>query len=254
MATAATPQSDYRFREGADQSRFVARWLKVWVALLAVVTLVVVVYLIAITNSLASINGNLATADDAVTGAGGDVRTLPDQVESVNASLGGIDPALQPITGQADAIVSNLTSINGKLVDVNSSLIDTDGSLKDTNGMLVSIDRSLIDTTGLLQSIKGLTADINGTLFSANEPNGPCGGDREPGTINTADQNCAFPEKDGVQNIHQRVAIANGDLAPALADANSIVASLGNADAGVVGSLQGICDSLVAGGVLGCDA
>ncbi len=251
MATAATPQSDYRFREGADQSRFVARWLKVWVALLAVVTLVVVVYLIAITNSLASINGNLATADDAVTGAGGDVVTLPDQVESVNASLGGIDPALQPITGQAGAIIANLDSINGKLVDVNGSLIDTDNSLIDTNGTLVTIDGSLKNTTGVLQSILGLTTSIEGVLFNANEPNGPCHSGRDPGAINSADNECSA-EKLGVQNIHQRVGIANGDLNPALGDADSIVASLGNDGAGVVGSLVGICDSLVAGTVLGC--
>jgi hypothetical protein len=254
MATAATPQSDYRFREGADQSRFVARWLKVWVALLAVVTLVVVVYLIAITNSLASINGNLATADDAVTGAGGDVKTLPDQVESVNASLGGIDPALQPITGQASAIIANLDSINGKLVNVNSSLIDTDGSLKNTTSTLVTIDGSLKNTTGVLQSILGLTTSIEGVLFQADAPNGDCRGTRDAGAINSADNGCEFPAKDGVQNIHQRVAIANGDLNPALADANSIVASLGNDGAGVVGSLVGICDSLVAGTVLGCSS
>ncbi|MGI8757888.1 MAG: hypothetical protein ACR2K0_01110 [Acidimicrobiales bacterium] len=251
MATAATPQSDYRFREGADQSRFVARWLKVWVALLAVVTLVVVVYLIAITNSLASINGNLATADDAVTGAGSDVKTLPDQVESVNASLGGIDPALQPITGQASAIIANLDSINGKLVNVNSSLIDTDGSLKDTTSTLVTIDGSLKNTTGVLQSILGLTTSVEGVLFQADQPNGPCWNETVPGPITSGIDGCAV-EKDGVQNIHQRVSIANGDLNPALADADSIVASLGNDGAGVVGSLVGICDSLVAGTVLGC--
>lgn len=246
MATAATPQSDYRSRGSADQSRFLARWLKVWVALLAVVVLVVVVYLIAITNSLASINGNLATADDAVTGAGGDVKTLPDQVESVNASLGGIDPALQPIPGQADAIVGNLTSINGKLVDI-------DNSLKDTNGKLVTIDSSLKDTTGVLRAILGETTAINSELVSANQPNGPCWNETDPGPITEADMGCD-PSKDGVQNIHQRVSLANGDLNPALGDANRIVASLGNNNAGVVGSLQGICDSLVAGTVLGCSS
>ncbi|MBW3644238.1 MAG: hypothetical protein KY441_01885 [Actinobacteria bacterium] len=245
MATAATPQSDYRSRGSADQSRFLARWLKVWVALMAVVVLVVVVYLIAITNSLASINGNLATADDAVTGAGGDVKTLPDQVESVNASLGGIDPALQPIPGQADAIVGNLTSINGKLVDI-------DGSLKDTNGKLVTIDSSLKDTTGVLSAILGETTAINGELVSANQPNGPCWNETDPGPITEADMGCE-PSKDGVQNIHQRVSLANGDLNPALGDANRIVASLGNDSEGVVGSLNGICDSLVAG-VLGCSS
>ncbi len=245
MATAATPQSDYAARGSADQSRFLGRWLKVWVALLAVVVLVVVVYLIAITNSLASINGNLATADDAVTGAGGDVKTLPDQVESVNASLGGIDPALQPITGQADAIVGNLTSINGKLVDV-------DNSLKDTNGKLVTIDSSLKNTTGVLRAILGETTGIRGLLVSANQPAGPCWNETVPPPITEGPFDCE-PAKDGVQNIHQRVSLANGDLNPALGDANRIVASLGNDNAGVVGSLKGICDSLVLS-TLGCSS
>jgi hypothetical protein len=165
----------------------------------------------------------------------------------------GIDPALQPITGQADQIIANLTSINGKLVDIDGSLRDTDGSLRDTNGRLVDIDRSLIDTTGLLVSIEGLTSDIDGTLFSANAPNGECAGTRDPGAI-SPDEECEFPAKDGVQNIHQRVGIANGDLDPALADADAIVASLGDDNAATVGSLRGICDSLVAGTVLGCDS
>jgi len=95
-----------RSRTGsADDSRFLDRWLKVWITLLIVVTLVVVVYLVAITNSLASINGNLGVANNAVTGAGGDTKTLPDQVQGINASLAAIDPALKPIPGQADEII-----------------------------------------------------------------------------------------------------------------------------------------------------
>ncbi|HVL03795.1 MAG TPA: hypothetical protein VM386_05090, partial [Acidimicrobiales bacterium] len=133
-------------------------------------------------------------------------------------------------------------------------LIDTDGSLKDTTGMLGTIDASLIDTTGILQSVKGLTASIDTTLFSANEPAGSCWGERDPAPVVTGVDMCEFPAKDGVQNIHQRVAIANGDLTAALGDANNIVASLGNDGAGVVGSLNGICSSLVAGSVLGCGA
>ena len=57
-------------RPANDQTTFLSRWLKVWVILLTVVVLVVVVYLVIITNSLANINGNLATADRAVSGAG----------------------------------------------------------------------------------------------------------------------------------------------------------------------------------------
>lgn len=162
-------QAGYRRepRMAEDQSRFLARWLKVWVALLTVVTLVVVVFLIFITNSLASINGNLATARNAVTGAGGDVKTLPDQVERINASLSGIDPALIPIPGQADQIIASLSSIDSKLRN-------TDSSLKDTSGILVTV--------------LGQANNIRGVLVDADNP----------------------PDRLGVQNIHQRVAFANG--------------------------------------------
>ncbi len=162
-------QAGYRRepRMAEDQSRFLARWLKVWVALLTVVTLVVVVFLIFITNSLASINGNLATARNAVTGAGGDVKTLPDQVERINASLSGIDPALIPIPGQADQIIASLSSIDAKLRN-------TDSSLKDTSGILVTV--------------LGQANNIRGVLVDADNP----------------------PDRLGVQNIHQRVAFANG--------------------------------------------
>ena len=154
-------------RMAEDQSRFIARWLKVWVALLTVVTLVVVVFLIFITNSLASINGNLATARNAVVGAGGDVKTLPDQVDRINASLSGIDPALKPIPGQADQIIAALSSIDSKLKN-------TDSSLKDTSGILITV--------------LGQANTIRGVLVDADNP----------------------PDGFGVQNIHQRVAFANG--------------------------------------------
>ncbi len=166
-ATARTVSYRRAPRASEDQARFIARWLKVWVALLTVVTLVVVVFLIFITNSLASINGNLATANDAVTGAGGDVKTLPDQVQNVNASLTGIDPALKPIPGQADQIIAALTSIDSKL--------------RTTDGSLAQIDSTLSTVLGQAGSIRGLLVD-------ADNP----------------------PDRLGVQNIHQRVAVANG--------------------------------------------
>ena len=174
---------------------FIKKWLVVWIVLLAVVTLVVVVFLVTITNSLASINGNLAVADRAVTGAGGDTKTLPDQVERVNGSLGGIDPALKPIPGQADAIIASLVSIDGKLRR-------TDGSLR--------------DTSGVLKTVLGQVGDVRGVLVDADDP----------------------PDKFGVQNIHRRVAVANGqgntgdmatspnNLTNAKADTGSVLGNL----------------------------
>ncbi len=213
-----------------DESRFLSRWLKVWVALLAVVTLVVVVYLIAITNSLAAINGNLATADSAVTGAGGDTASLPDQVQGINGSLAAIDPALKPIPGQADQIIGLLSSIDSSLADTDSSLINTSSSLQNTSGQLV-------DTSGVLQTVLGQAGAIRDDLFQADQPNGPCGTD-----------SCGENQL-GVQNIHQRVAIANNVLIPAEGDTTDIVNGLNNVNA----SLTSICNNPIVGvvGALG---
>ena len=197
---------------GEDTSRFLGRWLKVWIALLVVVTLVVVVYLIAITNSLASINSNLGVADRAVTGAGGDTKTLPDQVQGINASLAAIDPALKPIPGQADQIIAALTDIDNKLNT-------TDGSLKDTSASLQGTSGQLVDTSGILTRVTGQAGSIRDTLIAADQPLGPC------------EQASCAPNKLGVQNIHQRVAIANNVLTPAEADARSILAGLGQVNA-----------------------
>ena len=149
----SSPSADLRStprrRAVDDQSTFLSRWLKVWVILLTVVVLVVVGYLIVITNSLASINGNLATAQRAVVGAGGNVVTLPNQVDRINGALAGIDPALKPIPGQADEIIAALSSINSKLTN-------TDSSLK--------------DTSAILQTVLGTVNNISGTLIDANDP------------------------------------------------------------------------------------
>ncbi len=203
-----------------DTSRFLDRWLKVWIALLVVVTLVVVVYLIAITNSLASINGNLGVADAAVTGAGGDTKSLPDQVQGINASLAAIDPALKPIPGQADEIIAALTAIDSKLGT-------TDGSLKDTSSSLQGTSGQLVDTASILTRVLGQTGTIRETLFQADQPNGPC------------EQTACAGNKLGVANIFQRVDIANRVLIPAEVDARNILSGLAQVNA----NLLSICST-----------
>jgi hypothetical protein len=177
----SSPSADLRAtprrRAGDDQATFLSRWLKVWVILLTVVVLVVVGYLIVITNSLASINGNLATAQRAVVGAGGNVVTLPNQVDRINGALAGIDPALKPIPGQADEIIAALTSINGKLTN-------TDGELKEIDSILKTV-------LGTVNNVSGLLIDANG----ANSPRqgsanggGSCGEFCQPNNLTTAQQ------------------------------------------------------------------
>ncbi|MEO7557269.1 MAG: hypothetical protein ABIV94_11770 [Acidimicrobiales bacterium] len=191
----------------SDNATYLMRWMKVWIALLTVVTLVVVVYLVAITGSLASINKNLATADTAVRGAGGDTKTLPDQVQKINSNLTAIDTALKPIPGQADTIINDLSSID-------TSLNSTDASLVDTSGSLVSTSGQLVDTASILTTVLAQGTSIRTTLFNADQPNGPCGA-----TSCGADQL-------GVQNIHQRVAIANDVLDLAKGDTTNIIGGL----------------------------
>lgn len=178
-----------------DVGTFLARWLRVWVILLTVVTLVVVGYLIVITNTLASINGNLVTADTAVSGAGDDVVTLPDQVARINGSLAAIDTALKPIPGQANDIIASLTSINGKLTATDSSLKDTSSVLITALGTAGTISNQLIETD------QGTAGNCGGGV--------PCS-----------------PEQLGVQNIHQRVDNANRILVPAEGDAAAINSEL----------------------------
>ena len=195
----SSPSADLRAtprrRAGDDQATFLSRWLKVWVILLTVVVLVVVGYLIVITSSLASINGNLATAQRAVVGAGGNVVTLPNQVDRINGALSGIDPALKPIPGQADEIIAALTSINGKLTNVDSSLKDTDAILKTVLGTVNNVSGLLIDANDPadrlgVQNIHRRVAAINGVggprQGTANGGGG-CGEFCTPNNLTTAE-------------------------------------------------------------------
>ena len=195
----SSPSADLRAtprrRTTDDQATFLSRWLKVWVILLTVVTLVVVVYLIIITNSLASINGNLATAQRAVVGAGGNVVTLPNQVDRINGALAGIDPALKPIPGQANDIIAALSSINSKLTN-------TDASLKDTSAILVTVLGTVNNVSGLLidandppdrlgvQNIHHRVAAINGAgapRQGTARDGGSCGPFCTPNNLTTAE-------------------------------------------------------------------
>jgi len=188
-------RSTPRRRAGDDQATFLSRWLKVWVILLTVVVLVVVGYLIVITSSLASINGNLATAQRAVVGAGGNVVTLPNQVDRINGALSGIDPALKPIPGQADEIIAALTSINSKLTN-------TDASLKDTSAILVTVLGTVNNVSGLLidandpadrlgvQNIHHRVSGINGVAGARQgvaRDGGGCGPFCQPGNLTNAE-------------------------------------------------------------------
>lgn len=165
-------------------------WMWTWVTIGALVVVVVVGYLLGITSALNNIDSNLATVDEAVTGAGGDVTPLPDHIQNINGSLTSIDTALQPVPGQADQIIAALTSINGTLQRV-------DASLKDTSS-------SLVNTDGVLKTVLNTARTIQGVLVDAEDP----------------------PDRLGTENIHQRVSVANSVLTAAKGDTGNILSQL----------------------------
>ncbi|MGH9164597.1 MAG: hypothetical protein ACRDZW_03655, partial [Acidimicrobiales bacterium] len=113
-----------------------------------------------------------------------------------------INESLMGIDPALKPIPDQATAILGALQSINGKLTTTDGSLKDTENGLVAIN--------------GQATDISGVLINADDP----------------------PDGQGVQNIHQRVAFANGvgstgrfgtnpnNLTLAEADATNILAGL----------------------------
>ncbi len=132
------------YRPGGDLGGFVSKWIKIWAAVITVVTLVAVVYLVAIVRTLSSINGNLAVAQNAVVDVGGETKTLPSQVNSVNESLAGIDGDVKPIQGNTQKIRMSLQSIQAKLTNVDSRLVNIDGTLRSVLGGASDIQRTLV--------------------------------------------------------------------------------------------------------------
>ncbi|HVF13258.1 MAG TPA: hypothetical protein VM942_01595 [Acidimicrobiales bacterium] len=216
--TSAAPPAS---RVQTDERASLAKWLRIWVGLLTVVTLVVVAYLTFITNSLANINGNLGTVSREVGGAGTNVVELPSHVDRINDSLAKIDTALKPIPGQAGQIVGALSSINDKLGQTDTSLKDTAVVLQTTMASATAIANTLVDADEPgdnlgVQDIHQRIARINGRNSPA-VAGASAGG--TPGTFGPS-----APNLSSVQG-----------------DARSIVGGL---DA-INGSLTGICRSTI---------
>lgn len=207
---------------GEVESAGVTRWLWVWVTIGLLVVLVVVAFLIGISNALVSIDDALGVATPELGEVGGHVQPLPDQIDTVNQTLGSIDESLLPVPGQAQTIVSELSSIRGSLQQVDSSLIATLNSLANTSGSLVNTGGGLTGTGETLRSVEGIAFEILNVLERTQSTGAPAG------TGTAAD------------NIWMRVDIANGVLTAAKGDTGNVLPQLVHTDA----HLESICAAL----------
>jgi ABC-type transporter Mla subunit MlaD len=148
---------------------------------------------------------------------------ITDSLSAINTNLSTTDPGLVSAGGNVQRLPDQVAAINESLVGIDPALKgipqqtqDILAALTSINGKLTTTDGSLKDTSGNLKTVLGQAQDIRSLLVDADDP----------------------PDGKGVQNIHQRVAFANGqgatgrfgtnpnNLTAAEVDAKNIIAGL----------------------------
>jgi len=170
---------------------------------------------------------------------------ITDSLSQINNNLTTTDQAASGAGGNVQRLPDQVQAINQSLVGIDPALkpipqqaVDILNTLTSINGKLTTTDGSLKDTSGNLKSILGQANDIKGMLVDADDP----------------------PDGKGVQNIHQRVAFANGvgntgrfgtnpnSLSAAEGDATAIISGLNDTNK----HLTSICRSPAVLGAKAC--
>jgi hypothetical protein len=160
----------------SDEAKATRRWLYVWIAIGVVVMVTVSVFLIAISNSLRSIDRGLDRTQAPVSGVRSDVDPLPADIDRVNDALAQIRTQLKPLPGQARTVGDNLGAIDTSLVQGEGALAHTADTLDHTDGALASTSRELsttsgrlLDTASTLSATQKSLADVAGTLSTLSD-------------------------------------------------------------------------------------
>lgn len=162
--------------------------------------------------------------------------TITNSLASINGNLAVADRAVTGAGGDTKSLPAQVEQVNGSLGGIDPALKPIPAqadqiiaSLVSIDGKLRRTDSSLKDTSPLLKVVLGQLGDVRGVLVDADDP----------------------PDKFGVQNIHRRVAVANGqgntgDMATSPANLTNAKADTGNILAGlqdVNKHLKSICNS-----------
>lgn len=157
------------------------------------------------------------------------LASITGGLETTDQALVGAGGDVRDLPDQIDAINASLEGIDPALQPIPAQTEAIIAALASIDTKLKRTDGSLKDTSAMLRGILGQANDIRGMLVDADDP----------------------PDKLGVQNIHQRVAHANGignqgfmgtnphSLSAAKADAANILAGLVDTNM----HLKSICNS-----------
>lgn len=230
----------------SDEAKVTRRWMYIWIAIGTVIVLVVVGFLIAISNALRSIDANLDAATPPIRGVRGDVQPLPVYIARVNAALRKIDRNLNPLHAQAARTIGHLGSIDmllrngeGALGDTERGLTGTSGTLGQTSGTLRDTSGTLGNTAGTLSSTGGVLKDVAGTLATTSSTLSTTL--TVTGTIDRVLKSAQAPSSRGTGEIWRQVgALNSGPLSGVHKTATGIGTGLANVDA----HLQSICEAL----------
>jgi ABC-type transporter Mla subunit MlaD len=198
-----------------------AQFLKRWLSVwVALLTVVVVVVVV----FLLKITDSLSSIDDGLAEADTGVTGAGGDVGSLPDQVANINESLNAIDPALKNVPDQTVAILQALQSINGKLVTTDGSLKDTGGNL--------------RAVVGQATDISNLLINADDPSDGL----------------------GVQNIHQRVAFANGvgntgrfgsnpnNLTVAEAQAGNILAGLVDTNRHLVGICNSTAVSALNGG------
>jgi hypothetical protein len=120
---------------------------------------------------------------------------------SINGNLGtatrgvvGTGSNVQPLPAQVDQINGSLAAIDPALKPIPGQADQIISALTSINNSLTATDSSLKDTSATLVNVLGQVGSVSDLLINADDP----------------------PDRLGVQNIHRRVAAANGAGSPSV--------------------------------------